>query len=166
MTVAILLTRGHTTIIDDIDADLAALRWYSEVNPRSARVYATRGGIREDGTIYTQRLHRVIYERMSGLKLTRTNLIDHIDNNSLNNRRENLRLATSSQNVANSKINKNNTTGLKGVSPVPNRKALWIARIRVRGESIYLGSFSSPEAAHKAYKEAAVRYFGQFARFE
>jgi hypothetical protein len=92
-------------------------------------------------------------------------IVDHIDSNTLNNRRENLRLATYSQNSMNTRISSRNTSGYKGVS-VDATGNSWRAQIKAEGEIKYLGLYSTPEEAHEAYKIAAVKYFGEFARFE
>lgn len=88
--------------------------------------------------------------------------IDHKDNDSLNDRIENLRPATRSQNMANSLLSKNNTSGQKGVS-WHKRQRKWIARIMVDRKPIQLGSFDDPIEAKAAYDEAAKKYFGEFA---
>ena len=102
-----------------------------------------------------QLLHRTVAKRM-GLDLL--NQIDHINGDKLDNRRENLRSATQSQNSMNSRIK--NKTGYKGVTKT-NQK--WGAQIKVNGQQIWLGTFNTPEEAHDAYREAAEQYFGEFA---
>jgi len=102
-------------------------------------------------------MHRGIAERM-GLDLS--NEIDHINGDKLDNRRENLRSATRSQNMMNSGKPKNNTSGHKGVSWHRNK---WEARIIINGKKKHLGCFEDKEEAAKAYKEAAEKYFGEFA---
>jgi len=92
-------------------------------------------------------------------------LIDHKDGDTLNNRIENLRQATQSQNLANCKCSKNNASGFKSVWFHKGDKR-WMSQIMARGHKIYLGSFLTPEEAHEAYKRAALTYFGEFARFE
>ncbi len=104
-------------------------------------------------------LHRIIIQRM---RLDRTNDIDHIDGNRLNNQRGNLRLATRSQNAANSKVPSNNTSGSKGVAWNEATHS-WRAHIKVHEKLIYLGLFDTVKAAAFAYKIAAKRYFGEFA---
>lgn len=89
--------------------------------------------------------------------------IDHVDNDKLNNRIGNLREATHSENMHNQGVRKTNTSGYKGVSWDSGRKT-YRARIRLGGKMIYLGRFSSAEAAHAAYCEAAKKYHGDFAR--
>ena len=85
--------------------------------------------------------------------------VDHIDRDSFNDKINNLRLATSSQNAGNSKISKTNTTGLKGVCRFRSR---WRAQIRVNGPKIWLGDFNCPAAASFAYQISADIYFGEF----
>lgn len=91
------------------------------------------------------------------------NGLDHIDCDTTNNKIANLRLATPSQNVANRRRCKNNVSGFKGVSPFRKK---WRAQLTKNGKSIYLGLFSTPAEAHKAYCIAAEKLHGEFARFE
>lgn len=91
------------------------------------------------------------------------NEIDHIDTNPSNNKWDNLRPATRAQNCRNINKNKKNTTGFKGVtSSKPNQFG---AQIKINKKHIYLGTRNTPEEAHELYKEAAIKYFGEFARF-
>ena len=94
------------------------------------------------------------------------NQIDHKDGNTSNNRIDNLRLATTKDNGANRKIGKNNTSGYKGVwlSVRRGRKDRWRAVIVVDNEHVQLGSFDTKEEAAKRYNEAAIHYFGEFAK--
>lgn len=89
--------------------------------------------------------------------------IDHIDGDRKNNRIANLRVATSSQNKANTSLRITNTSGFKGVRWHRQRRR-WEARITVSGREISLGLFDEREAAHAAYLAAAHSYFGSFAR--
>ena len=87
--------------------------------------------------------------------------IDHKDGIRDNNRFDNLRKATNSQNQANA-LWKTNTSGFKGVSWQPSR-GKWIARITVDGKAINLGRYYSIIDAAKAYKRAAISAWGEFA---
>lgn len=152
-TITLLLPQGYSTIIDSEDECITKEKWYSLRKP-SGRVYAVRPGVR---------LHRLIMERVIGRTLESNEIVDHIDNDPLNNVRSNLRLATNKDNVRNSRMRENNTSGYKGVFKHHKR---FRAQIKVDNKSIYLGVFDTPEEAHAAYCEAAVKYHGEFARFE
>ena len=90
-------------------------------------------------------------------------IIDHINRNKTDNRIANLRLATISQNAANSLGRKGkDPTQPKGITFVPKNKK-WQAQIYKDGRRFYLGLYSSPEEAHDAYAGAAVDLFAQFA---
>ena len=90
-------------------------------------------------------------------------LVDHRNNNGLDNRRDNLRLATSSQNNCNSRKRKNTTSQFRGVC-FCKAKGKWDANINLAGKRIWLGSFDSEIEAGKAYDEAAKKCHGEFAR--
>lgn len=105
-------------------------------------------------------VHRIIWEMHNGT-IPAGMQIDHIDMDVFNNRIENLRLATTSQNKANNKKYANNTSGFKGVSRDRTR---WKAVIGYGGKRIRLGHYSTPEEAHMAYCVAAKKFQGEFAR--
>ena len=94
-------------------------------------------------------------------------LIDHVDGNTLDCRKGNLRICTYSQNGANRKgLQKQQTSKYKGVMYIKARgyyKAGWAAVIRCNGEKHYLGFFRDEYVAVKAYNVAAYRCFGGFA---
>lgn len=89
--------------------------------------------------------------------------VDHINGVRLDNRIENLRAASRGENLQNSKKSTRNTSGFKGVSWC-KRKLKWRANICENYKQISLGYFDTPEAAHEAYKAAALKHFGEFAR--
>ena len=90
-------------------------------------------------------------------------LIDHIDHKPSNNKIENLRIATQSQNFMNRPKMSNNKSGFKGVSFHKDRKKFQ-ATIKLNGKQVYLGLFSCPKQAHDAYCDAAKKYHGEFWR--
>lgn len=89
--------------------------------------------------------------------------IDHKNLIRDDNRWDNLRQATLSQNGANARLSSANKTGFKGVEWAPHAKR-WRARLRFMGRRINLGYFDTPEEAHAAYLEKASEVFGDFAR--
>lgn len=91
------------------------------------------------------------------------NPVDHINGNTLDNRKQNLRLVTVRQNVLNTSIRKDNTSGVTGVC-WDKRKQKWSSRIYDNGKQIYLGYFNSFEDAVKARKEAEQIYYGEYCR--
>lgn len=91
--------------------------------------------------------------------------IDHIDGNPSNNAIDNLRLATSSQQKLNKRVQSNNRCGLKGAYyHAAHKGKKWRSQIKVDGKYRFLGYFHTPEEAHEAYSKAALEHFGEFAR--
>lgn len=87
--------------------------------------------------------------------------VDHVNNNGLDNRKLNLRLATRSQNAFNTKIKSSNTSGYKGVS-FCKLTGKWVARIRLDGTYKNLGRFDTPEKAHEAYCIVGKQHLQEF----
>ena len=87
--------------------------------------------------------------------------IDHINGNPSDNRIGNLREASRSQNLMNTRLRSDNMVGLKGVTEFGCR---WRATIKDAGKQRHLGLFDTPEAAHDAYRCAAEKIFGEYAR--
>lgn len=102
-------------------------------------------------------MHRVILERMGFKDFAQS---DHINQDKLDNRRYNLRPATFSQNGCNQGVQKNNTSGYKGVFW---NQGKWMTQIKVDGKVIYLGYYDDPKEAARAYNKAALKYHGEFA---
>jgi hypothetical protein len=91
--------------------------------------------------------------------------IDHKDGNGLNNQRSNLRVTLHGKNSMNRRCNKNNSTGFKGVR-FSKFHGKFQAQIQFCGTKKHLGYFFTPEEAHAAYKTAAIRFHGEFARLK
>ncbi len=115
--------------------------------------------IRVDGKKY--RAHRLAVFYMTGKWPVKEP--DHRDLNKGNNRWNNIRLGTRSQNRANTRPPSNNTSGFKGVYWRPKKK-FWYAAIGVNNKKKFLGQFDCPAAAQFAYVVAADKAFGEFAR--
>lgn len=101
-------------------------------------------------------VHRVAYFLQHGVWPA---IVDHANGNRLDNRAINLRAADRARNAQNARSNK---VLPKGVST--NGKG-YRSRIRVNGKSIVLGTFSTPEEAHAAYRRAADSNFGEFSNY-
>lgn len=101
--------------------------------------------------------HRIIFAMANG---GWPEHVDHVDGCRTNNRISNLRSCTRGENQCNRGKQSNNTTGFKGVS---RKRGGWVATICKDGKSHWLGSFSTPEQAHAAYKSAALTHHGSFA---
>jgi hypothetical protein len=89
------------------------------------------------------------------------NQIDHINGDKSDNRIENLREATPTQNLANTYLRSDNNSGLRGVS-WSKRDKCWRAFISCDGNRVALGSFTSANEAHEVYVAEARKLFGQF----
>lgn len=151
----VTLTKGYEALIDAEDAlRVAGFNWSSQ--PSGKTVYAHRSEVR-GGRSYGVRLHRVLIDAPDGME------VDHIDGDGLNNRKANLRLATHAENCMNRRVPVTNSSGLKGVSWHKGQRQ-WVAKIKVSGITVHIGSFNCPEQAHTAYCEAAARMHGKFAR--
>lgn len=149
------LTQGYCALVDDADFDrvMAAGPWQATPS-RGGRVYAQRHVRRRDGRKTSQKLHTF---------LTGWPEVDHRNGDGLNNRRENLRRVSRTQNNANARLRKDSTSGFKGVS-WQKRDRTWYARIVVSGQRRFLGCFRTAEEAARAYDAAARELFGEFAR--
>ena len=88
-------------------------------------------------------------------------IVDHINRNTLDNRIENLREASKSQNARNSKVYKNNVSGITGVR-WDNQKQKWQSSIRVNSIQTHLGFFEEINDAIESRKKAEEKYFGEF----
>lgn len=156
----IILTKGKMTMVDDEDYEaLMTYKWFALGSPGYDGLYAARNGQRGDGERHrtTIRMHRELMGNPTGL------MVDHIDHDTLNNQRINLRVVTRSQNGQNQRGQKQKTSSIyKGVSWHKKGK-VWYAQIGLNQQSNHLGGFSTEEAAARAYDAAASEYFGEYA---
>lgn len=89
-------------------------------------------------------------------------VVDHINGNGLDNRRENLRISTQAQNLWNAKKHKDSSSIYKGVSKRRN-DTNWSARIMKNGKAQHIGMFTTETEAASAYNRVAKELFGEFA---
>jgi hypothetical protein len=153
------LTKGYSAIVDDDDYErVAKHKWTAIVTGQNVkRVYAYRRtgwdnvNRRWMQAIY---LHREIARPIDGFD------VDHINHDTLDNRKENLRTATRSQNLANNRRLKG-VTGFRGVTPTGSgEKAPY--KVQFRGKCV--GYFFDSAEAAKAYDALAIKEFGEFAK--
>lgn len=151
---------NYTVLIDRKDyTKIKHYSWSTANAYRNGRHVVTglKTTIKENGKRKTVLLHRLI--------LNVSDIIDHVNNNPLDNRRKNLRVCSYAENARNRKNQKNQNGNLKGVK----RKILksghvrYVARIIIDGVEKHAGVFETPQQAALAYNEAAKKYHSQFA---
>jgi hypothetical protein len=144
----IKLTQGKCALVDYED-----FNWLNQWKWHHVKGYAVRDAWIGNGKKRKFIMHREILSIPVGQET------DHINRDTLDNRKQNLRIATKQQNGRNRTKQKNNTSGYKGVSHHQNK---WQAVIKINKKAIYLGVWESKIAAALAYKLAERRYFGDF----
>jgi hypothetical protein len=105
-------------------------------------------------------VHRIVWEMHNG-PIPDGLVIDHIDRNPLNNRLENLRLATIGQNNMNNNIYKNNTSSMRGVSWC-KLTSKWLVQVRLNGKHVILKRFTSLADAKEVHARVAKQSYGEF----
>lgn len=150
------LAGGKFVMVDAEDyLTLSQFKWHYHHD--RLKGYAARTTPRnKEGKQDTIKMHRQIMNAPKGTQ------IDHINGDRLDNRKANLRFCTSLQNVRNTALTARNSSGYKGVSFFPSLKK-WRADIRVNKKLIHLGLYVNIKDAAKAYNEAAIIHFKDFA---
>lgn len=137
------LSQNKYAIIDKEDFDkIKNMSWY----------YDSKGYARNRNGIM---MHRIVMQCPDKIE------VDHKNHNTLDNRKENLRICTRSQNQANKQLTATNTSGFKGVS-FNKKKNKFSASIRCNGKQFHLGYFSNSEEAHQEYSKKGKELFGEF----
>jgi hypothetical protein len=145
------------SLVDDDDYDhLIKFNWFCVKMGR--QIYAQRNvSTKEALTIKTKSMHREI------MKARPEDIIDHINGNGLDNRKQNLRFASKRLNGQNRDKPANNKSGYKGVSFRKTHK-LWQATIVINGKQKHLIYSKNKKVAALAYDTAAILHFGAFAK--
>ena len=157
---------GHDrfALVDAADLGLVMpYRW--GFSPSGSRrtgyaVHVYRAGFGRNASLKKLRMHTLIAGPMLPFGVT----VDHKDQNGLNNRRENLRLAQRREQAANQPLRSDNACGFKGVY-WDKASSRWGVELHIGGVAVLQrrGTFPSPEAAARVYDEAARKHFGEFA---
>jgi hypothetical protein len=135
-------------IIDTSDIDLVKdIKWHTHKN--------------RDGDLYcvsnkTGPIHRLIMNAPDNM------VVDHINHNTLDNRKENLRVCTNQQNVTSCKTHKSNISGCKGVYWSKDKNK-WTVQVTINNKTKYIGRYDDYETAVAARLDAESQYYGEFA---
>lgn len=151
MKAIILHCGAHCIVDDDVFDALNQFTWYLSPYGYAVRYAGGKGK-------KTEYMHRLIMFAPKGVD------VDHISLDKLDNRRENLRLASRSQNCFNRDKQSTNRSGFKGVSWDKSKKK-WRVAISAFNKQYHIGRFDSIEDAVAAHQEAVKKHHGEFARW-
>jgi len=158
------LTQGQVALVNDEDyGGLNQFKWFAVWSPNTKSFYAERHSKTVNGKRHTISMAREVLGLQKGDKRQ----ADHINHDTLDNRRCNLRICTHQQNGMNRRkrrphAGKKCSSRYSGVC-WDKRAKKWRAYIRHNGKRIYLGYFTSEIEAAKAYDKKAKELFGEFA---
>lgn len=145
-----------TFLIDDEDFQkIKDLKFYVD-NSKISKTYYIVYYDKEYKNV--KKLHRFLMNCPKG------KVVDHINGNGLDNRKENLRICTHRENLYNHKPHKNSKNLHKGVVFYKNKRKPYYSFIHVNGKTRYLGCYINAEEAALAYNQAAIKYFGNYAK--
>jgi hypothetical protein len=153
----VTLTRGFEAIVDVSDIHLiSSNNWCSKIT-RGYPPYA--GRLRKRGSVseFHIAMHRLIVDAKA------SEVVDHIDGNTLNNRRSNLRISSKSGNNQNARLRFDSTTGYKGVS-LDARSGKYVGYTRNNGTRIHVGRFLTAQDAYAAVCKKREELHGEFCR--
>lgn len=147
----------YTALVDDEDYDRISRHcWYVSKRVHKGKVWIY-AHTRVRGTSTRIKMHRMVMSAPRGV------FVDHVNHNTLDNRKDNLRFCTASQNRQNACMSRHNKAGLKGVVSPKNERGSYRACISINGKQVRWGRFSTPDEAHKDYLRRAKEVFGEFA---
>lgn len=153
----IQLTQGKVALVDDEDFEyLNQWKWHAS-RQKNGKFYACRS-IRINSKKECIIMHRLIVNNTDSKLHT-----DHINGITLDNRKINLRICTNSQNQMNQKVQINNKNGFKGVHFNKEKKKYEVS-ITLNGIKNFLGRYNNIIDAAKVYNDAAIKFYGEFAK--
>jgi hypothetical protein len=140
------LGHGQFAIVDDEDYDkVVQYKWHIMANKAGSHMYAAT----------KLRMHRLVIDAPPGI------MVDHINGDTLDNRKSNLRLCTNSQNQQNTP-SRGGSSRYKGVS-LQKKSGKWIATFQYDGQRHYCGMWDSEEDAARAVDKKRGEVCGDFA---
>lgn len=140
------LSKSKFAVVDDeFYEELIRHKWHAQIT------FGIEYAVSKNGLL----MHRLIMSAPTGI------MVDHINGIGTDNRKQNLRLATNSQNQANSNLKKKSISGYRGVHWYGSKNK-WAVRIGKRGD--FFGFFSDKVEAAKRYNIEAVKKYGDFAK--
>lgn len=145
----------YTKKNEEIFMDDEDYEWLNQYTWHVNQEYACRNVLVGDKIGAQLSMHRMIMDAKKG------EVVDHINHNKIDNRKQNLRVCTYEDNSRNQSLRKNNKSGINGVHWHKNVKR-WMAKIQHEGKPVSLGSFVKIEDAIVARKEAEIKYYGEF----
>lgn len=152
--VCVRTTRGKHVVIDVDDFEFVSSRtWRIHLGWNNTPYATTSVEIGE--RLRSRSIHRLLMNPPSGM------VVDHRNRNTLDNRRQNLRICTRTENTRN-RVSRTGTSIYKGVFWVAVRSR-WVAKLLHDKKQVWLGAYQTEEEAAEAYNRAAVHYFGEFA---
>ena len=153
------LTKGYFTKVDEDDYEKYALvRWFVDINKHG--IPRARREVKVNGKIKVLSLSREI------MNAPKDKIVDHINHDTLDNRKCNLRICTLKENMMNKLKYKNNDSGYKGVSymgKASRRLKKWKMKLNKNGITVAKAYFDTKEDAARAYTEMAIKHYGEYA---
>lgn len=147
---------GLISMIDDIDYDMISCYNWSSYKSKTTGTYIPITRIVKNGKWATIRMHSLIVGDVDKYD------VDHINHNTLDNRRSNLRLCSRSENLMNRRMFRNNISGYKGVS-FNTQHNKWMAKVVFNKHQYFCGYFDNPEDASVAYDNKLITLCNEFA---
>lgn len=149
-----------SVILDDDDYEkFKSFNWWLLSSSKSKHRYVATNMKVDETLIRLALIHREIMNAKKG------EIVDHINGNTLDNRKKNLRIVTRQQNTWNSTKHKTNKTGYKGIMHYKYKKGWFKVQVRQNNKVYYLGIYPDIEQAKKVYINFVKKHRGEYAKW-